>query len=156
MITYNPSDPTSEIIFNLNGVCYEHRKLATPDASFILGEWVGLGANQSAVKIDSSSFVVPAMVYTETGRHDVAESEGITVAKGFFHLSTMNYVASQSFAIGDQVVVSASGGIGKLSKLSGSAGSYLMVGVVRIPPAVDGVSRLVVEIYPNPIHIAVP
>ena len=156
MITYNPSDPSSEIIFNIGNIAYEKRNLASPGASFILGEWVGLGTNQTAVKISSSSFVMPAMVYTETTRHDVTESEGVTVVKGFFHLSTMNYVAGESFSVGDRIMVKSSGGIGKLAKLSTDAGTYYVVGEVRVPPAVDGTSRLIAEIYTNPQIVVVP
>jgi len=155
MIIYNPVNPTSEIIFNLNAIAYVHRKLVTPDASFILGEWVGLGAGKTAVKINSSSFVQPAMVYTETGRHDVAESEGVTVVRGYHHLSTMNYVLAQGFAIGDRIMVMSSDGIGKLAKLSTSSGTYYVVGEVMVPPAVDGIDRLIAEMYATPVVVDV-
>ncbi|MFA7709486.1 MAG: hypothetical protein WCY30_00100 [Candidatus Neomarinimicrobiota bacterium] len=154
MIIYKPSDPPSEIIFNLAQVAYEHRKLTSPDAEFILGEWVGLGVGETAQKISSGTFVMPAMVYTETGRHDVAESEGVTVVKGSFRLSTMNYVAAQSFAIGDRVIVTSSGGIGKLASYAAAGnGTYYVIGEVRVPPQVDGVSRLVVDVWANPMIV---
>ena len=154
MITYNPSDPTTEIIFNLENVEYEARKLSAPDASFMLGEWVGLGANETAVKVADLDAVLPAMVYTPTDRHDVAESERITVARGHYFVSTMNYKLSQSFAIGDRLVVNVDGGMGKLEKI-GSSDTFTVVGIVRVPPANDGIDRLIAEIYPVPSIIVV-
>jgi len=154
MITYSPQDPTTEIIFNLGQVSYEKRNLVAPTDSFILGEWVGLGAGNKALKISSNSYAInPRMVWTETGRDDVADSEGVTVAYGAaFKLSTMNYAVGESFAVGSELVVLTSGGIGKLLKLPASTGSYWVVGIVTVAPAVDGVSRLVADIYATPFY----
>ena len=88
------------------------------------------------------------MVYTPTDRHDVTESEGVTVAVGYFHLSTMNYVTGESLAIGDELVVEVSSSVGKLAKFNTGA-TNLVVGRVRVPPAVDGTDRLIAEIYPE-------
>lgn len=156
MITYDPTDPTTEIIFNLSAIALEARNLVTPDASFILGEWVSLGANETAVKITGTGFVLPRMVYTSTDRHDVTESEKITVVAGFHHLSTMNYKTGESFAVGSQLVALADAGIGKLAKLPAAAGTYYIVGQVRKAPAVDGTSRLIAEIKADPQIIVVP
>lgn len=152
MIIYNPVDATTEIIFNLGQVSYEHRRLLAPDASFILGEWVGLGSGFTAIKIDSTGHVLPRMIWTATERHDVTESEGVTVAVGWFHLSTMNYKTGESFAVGDELVVLADGGIGKLAKYDTSvtASTVFVVGAVRGVPAVDGTDRLIAEIFPAP------
>lgn len=151
MITYNPQDPQSEIIFNLGQVSYEHRKLGSPSDSFFLGEWVGLAPGHKALKISSDAYsVVPRMVWTETGRHDVADSEGVTVAFGAYGLSTLNYATSQSFVVGSELVVLTSGGVGKLLKLPVDAGSYWVVGIVTGPPSIDGTSRLIADIYATP------
>jgi hypothetical protein len=156
MIIYNIADPTTEIKFNLSGVSYEYRRLPAPDTSYILGEWVGLGANFTAVKVLSTDHVLPAMVWTSTDRHDVTESEGVTVARGWFHLSTMNYKLGESFAIGDELMVGSDGGIGKLVKMAGGSATHFIVGSVRQPPAVDGTDRLIAEIFPAPQTIVVP
>lgn len=149
MIVYNPSDPTTEIVFNLFGVALEGRNLVNPGDSFILGEWVGLGVNETAVKISSNAFVVPAMIWTSTDRHDVTESEKVTVATGIFRVSTMNYKTGENFSVGDSVVVLTNNSIGKLLKFPGTTGTYYVVGTVRIVPANDGVDRLVVDIRPT-------
>lgn len=149
MITYNPSDPLSEIIFNHRSVAYEARKLVLPNQAFFLGEWCGLGAGLTALTIDSAgNIVIPRMVYTPTDRHDVTESEGVTVALGYFHLSTMNYVSGESFSIGDELVIEVSSSVGKLAVINSGA-TNLVVGRVRVPPGVDGTDRLIAEIYPE-------
>ena len=156
MIIYNIQDATTEIIFNLGAVAYEHRRLTAPSTSFILGEWVGLGSNYEAVKITSTDHVIPRMVWTETDRHDVTESEGVTVAVGWFHLSTLNYKLAQSFTVGTKLVALTDGGIGKLGALPAGAGTYYIVGAVRQAPVVDGTDRLIAEIFPAPQTIVVP
>lgn len=158
MIIYNPQDATSEIIFNLGAVAYEFRRLAAPDASFILGEWVGLAANFTAEKIDGTGHVLPRMIWTPTDRHDTKESEGVTVAVGYFHLSTMNYVTGESFAVGDELVVLTNASIGKLAKYDASVGAstVFIVGAVRQAPAVDGTDRLIAEIFSAPQTIVIP
>ena len=66
------------------------------------------GADTVAVKLASGiTVIMPRMVYTETERHDVSESEGVTVAYGNFWLKTMNYETGETFAIGDSVSVKA-------------------------------------------------
>lgn len=153
MITYDASDLAAKIIFNHRNVGYEHRGLPAPDSEFALGEWIGLGANDRAVKLTDGGVAIdmPRMVYTETGRHDVTESRGVTVATGLYHLSTTLYVTGESFALGDNLMVQADGGIGKLAKL-GTGGTYWVVGVVRKAPATDGTDPLVAEIYPIPFE----
>lgn len=155
MIIYNIQDPTTEIKFNLSGVSYEYRRLPAPDTDFILGEWVGLGANFIAAKITSSTYVNPRMVWTSSDRHDVTESEGITVACGWFHLSTMNYKVGEALALGDELIVVSDGGIGKLGKFPSTTGTWFVVGTVRQAPAIDGTDRLLAEIYPAPQTVVV-
>jgi len=159
MIVYNPSDPKADIIFNDRMVAWEKRNLITPTASFILGEWVGLDANKFAVKISSSGLATaiafPAPVMTPTGRHDVAESEGITVARGSYWMKTQIYKLSESFDFNSQLVVVSDGGIGKLGKLPAQAGAYLVVGRVTKPPVVDGTDFMEIEVYANPMIVVV-
>ena len=155
MILYNPQDATSEIIFNLGAVAYEFRRLPAPNTDYILGEWVGLAANFTAEKWASTGHVLPRMIWTQTDRHDVKESEGVTVVAGYFHLSTMNYITGESFAVGDELMVKADAGIGKLAKMTGS-GTWFIVGSVRQAPAIDGTDRLIAEIFPAPQTIVVP
>ena len=122
------------------GVNYEKRRLTAPDDSFILVEWVGLGTDTVMVKLASGIVVImPRMVlvYTETERHDVTESEGVTVAYGNFWLKTMNYETGETFAIGDSLSVKAdvnTNGYGGLVTLPSAMGTYWKVGVVRRPP----------------------
>jgi len=152
MITYSPTDPTSEIYFAHGGVQYEKRRLPLPGSTFILGEWVGLGANNEAVILATGiTVLMPGMVYTPSDQHDVTESEGVTISRGNFWLSTLNYRLVQSFARGDSVSVEAdinSNGIGGLVKLPTATGTYWKVGVVREAPAVDGT-------YPVQVYLPV-
>ena len=102
---------------------------------------------------------MPRMVYTETDRHDVTESEGVTVVYGNCWLKTMNYEEGETFAIGDSVSVKAdvnTNGYGGLVTLPTAMGTYWKVGVVRKPPLTDGSTPLLVEIYLNPEQIIVP
>ena len=142
------------------GVNYEKRRLNAPDDSFILGEWVGMTTDTVAVKLASGILVVlPRMVYTETDRHDVTESEGISVAYGNFHLKTMNYKKAETWAIGGSVSIEAdidSNGIGGLVALPTAMGTYWKVGIVRRPPTTDGSTPLLLEIYQNPEQIVIP
>ena len=101
---------------------------------------------------------MPRMVYTETERHDVSESEGVTVVYGNFWLKTMNYETGETFAIGDSISVKAdvnTNGYGGLVMLPSSMGTYWKVGVVRRPPTTDGSTPLLAEIYSNPEQIIV-
>ena len=146
-------------MFTHAGVNYEKRRLAAPDSSFILGEWVGMSTDAVAVKLASGiSIVLPRMVYTETDRHDVAESEGVTVAYGNFHLKTENYKLAQTWVIGGSVSVEADidgNGIGGLVTLPSGMGTYWKVGIVRRPPTTDGSTPLLLEIYQNPEQIVI-
>ncbi len=155
MIRYTIDDATTDIIFNASQLAYEFRRLPAPDTSFILGEWIGLATGFVAEKWTTTGHVLPRMVWTSTDRHDVTESEGVTVVVGYFHLSTMNYITGESFAVGDELMITADGGIGKLAKMTGSA-TWFIVGAVRQPPAVDGTDRLIAEIFPAPQTIVVP
>lgn len=156
MINYTIQDPTTEITFNLGSISYEHRRLVAPSTVYTLGEWVGLGTNNTAVKWTSTNHVLPRMVWTPTGRHDVVESEGITVAVGYFHISTMSYKVGESFAIGDELVVLSVSSAGVLGSLPSAGGTYFIVGAVRKAPAIDGTDRLFAEIFPAPQTIVVP
>ena len=92
-----------------------------------------MGADTVAVKLASGiTVIMPRMVYTETERHDVTESEGVTVSYGNFWLKTMNYETGETFAIGDSVSVKAdvnSNGYGGLVTLPSGMGTYWKVGV---------------------------
>lgn len=158
MITYNPQDPTTEVVFNGDGLVYEYRGLPDPDTDFILGEWVGLGANKQAVKLATGVAIDnPGVVFTEKGRRDVQESEGLTILRGFFHLSTENYATSEGFAVGDEVIVGTDTAKGVLKKLPTSGGTtHWVVGTVFKAPAVDGTDRLIVSCYPQPIVRVAP
>ena len=112
-----------------------------------------------AVKLISGQAVVlPRMVYTESDRHDVTESEGISVAYGNFWLKTENYKLSETWTIGGSVSVEADidgNGIGGLVALPGAMGTYWKVGVVRRPPTTDGSTPLLIEVYQNPEQIVI-
>ncbi len=146
-------EQAADIIFNLGKVSYEGRGLPTPSTEFVLGEWVGLAAGNKAVKITgstlASNIVAPRMVLTPTDRHDVAESEKITVARGAFDLSTTIYKTGSAFAVGSEVKVVSDGGIGVLGKYSSGAG--VVVGIVKEVPVVDGTDPLIVEVYETPL-----
>lgn len=152
MKTYSPSDAKAEIIHNLGNIYYEDRLLPTPDTSFEIGEWAGLGNNGKAVKLDGDSVSVytPRMVFAGTDRNDVEESEAVPVVANWYHLKTLIYKTGESFAFGDRIIVAHSGGKGTLLNLPSAAATYWEVGSVRKAPAVDGTDPLIAEIYPQP------